>query len=491
MSNNVFVKLQRLLPPSPVLVGTVLDINEDEDYSTVELPTDQGTIAYAGSVAAGSRIRARGTFVPVGDKAFVRDGVIESRAPSATPIEIEVGVIALPPEPLAFEGPIDDQAAAVGSAFTLALADYWTGGSLPLAWSVVGGALPAGLTLNASTGVVSGTPTTEGLGSVTFRATDVLANRADSNVVGFDVEAPAAARWVAFRSDSSGRVMNSDDGVTWTDVGTTGAPTVWSVCYGNGKFVGIAHGATTRAVVSADGVNWSVNALTFGSVFDIAYGAGVYVASLEANSIRYSADGVSWTFVSLPGSGSGRAIAFGAGVFVRLRYSGGNTTRVLTSPDGITWTQRTTPNLNLAWISVVYSPTLGLFAAVASGEEGGSSANIMTSPDGITWTTRTNPLSSVGWGCVGVAPDGSFVALGYQHGFVLRSSNGITWSAAGGTVPTPPFGTAYRKIATYGSRMVAVSASGGYRVYSDDNGATWTSVATTGELWQCIVARPD
>lgn len=494
MTSNAYVALKRLLPPPSLLVGKVTAHHTDDETSTVVLPTQQGVNEYAAGVATGSTIRARGTFVPVGANAFVRDGVIESRAPDENVSEIVIGAVVPVPMPPTFNGPIPDQVGPAGAAFTLDVSGYWSGGLGALSFSLAAGALPAGLTLS-STGVLSGTPTTEAVtGGLVLRATDAAGYRADSNAFEFDVTAPAVARWVAFRWDGSGAIMNSDDGATWAEAATAGSPVIFSACYGDGKFVGVGYNTGTlaaRAIVSSDGTTWSSHSMSPGNVSNVAYGAGVFVASLESNAVRYSADGASWTSVTLPGSGNGRGLAFGAGVFVRLRYSGSNTARVLTSPDGVTWTVRTTPNLALDWISVAYSPALGMFAAVASGENGGSASNIMTSPDGITWTARTNPLPSVGWGCVGVAPDGSFVALGYAHGSVLRSSNGTTWTAAGGTVPSPPFDTAYRKIATYGSRMVAVGGSAGYRVYSDDNGATWTSVATTGQSWACVAARPD
>jgi hypothetical protein len=47
--------------------------------------------------------------------------------------------------------------AQVGVAYSTTLVA--TGGTTPYAWSILSGALPAGLSLNASTGVISGTPT--------------------------------------------------------------------------------------------------------------------------------------------------------------------------------------------------------------------------------------------------------------------------------------------------------------------------------------------
>jgi len=59
----------------------------------------------------------------------------------------------------------------VGTAYSTTLAA--TGGIAPYSWSVTSGALPPGLSLNASTGVISGTPTSaESNMTLTFQVTD-------------------------------------------------------------------------------------------------------------------------------------------------------------------------------------------------------------------------------------------------------------------------------------------------------------------------------
>jgi WD40 repeat protein len=78
--------------------------------------------------------------------------------------------------------------ATAGTAYTATLTA--TGGTAPLAWSVSAGSLPAGLTLNASSGAISGTPTTAGSSSFTAQVTDA-SNRSATANLGITVSASA------------------------------------------------------------------------------------------------------------------------------------------------------------------------------------------------------------------------------------------------------------------------------------------------------------
>lgn len=55
-----------------------------------------------------------------------------------------------------------------------------SGGTLPYTFAVTLGALPTGITLNAATGVASGTPTVAGAFNFTIQVTDSLAATASA-----------------------------------------------------------------------------------------------------------------------------------------------------------------------------------------------------------------------------------------------------------------------------------------------------------------------
>ena len=90
----------------------------------------------------------------------------------------------------------------VGAAYSATLAA--TGGTLPYSWSVTGGSLPSGLSLNATTGVISGTPTAAATPNFTVEVTDSAGPAATSSkALSISVAAAPTADMVGIRRNTT------------------------------------------------------------------------------------------------------------------------------------------------------------------------------------------------------------------------------------------------------------------------------------------------
>ena len=83
-----------------------------------------------------------------------------------------------------------------------------TGGTTPYHWSISSGALPAGLTLSASTGTISGTPTTSGSSTFTAKVTDSTSPTAQTATKSLNITVASASSPVQITTGSlpSGQV---------------------------------------------------------------------------------------------------------------------------------------------------------------------------------------------------------------------------------------------------------------------------------------------
>jgi hypothetical protein len=186
-------------------------------------------------------------------------------------------------------------AASLNVAYTGTLAA--TGGVSPYTWSITSGALPAGLTLNATTGAITGTPTTSSSSIFTVTVTDksipaLTASKSLTITTGGEVNIwtstakptvvdggpdNAVELGVKFRSDVAGKIKGIRFYKAGTNTGTHVA-NLWTSA-------GTKLASATFSGETASG--WQqVNFAT-----PVAINANtVYVASYHCNKGHYSAD---------------------------------------------------------------------------------------------------------------------------------------------------------------------------------------------------------
>jgi len=147
------------------------------------------------------------------------------------------------------------------------------------------------------------------------------------------------------------------------------------------------------------------------------------------------------------------------GLFVAVGDNG----TILTSPDGTTWTQRTSPPGPFGARVHLYDVTYGNGLFVAVGDNG----TILTSPDGTTWAKRNSGTSEEFLGVT--YGNGIFLTIGLD-GNILISPDGTTWTE-GSYENSYSYG--FFKAATYGNGLfVTVSKNGAIQTSPD--GTTWT-----------------
>lgn len=321
---------------------------------------------------------------------------------------------------------------------------------------------------------------------------------------------------------NSTNYVTSSDGITWTKVNTTtnmyytpssiaknGTTVVW---------VGSSGGCWRS---TDDGVTWTFNsafqtAVSYGSVQDVCYGNGYFVA-VVGSKCMYSSDGITWTdnssVYSLLSGNALMTVAFGNGYFVVGAVNG--RVAYTTTPNS-TWTEsislRTdnafwgTSNVNkLAYVNSKFiamsdMAKIGYCGNVPSADwtwGGTLSAQfgivydvvyagtnyiftqakdyIFTSSDLATFTVNYT-TAVIGFGSAtrtAITYNGTTYVIGGAGGKIATSTDGVTWTYRSGLSSSGwGYTSTVNKIKWLNNKFVAIGIGGEFATSTD--GVTWT-----------------
>jgi hypothetical protein len=203
---------------------------------------------------------------------------------------------------------------------------------------------------------------------------------------------------------------------------------------------GVSHGATSRhLLLSYDGFNWkpvATNYMTSGyyvTGMDWSPSLGRWCVSVQTgastNQIIYSSDGLSWTLAStVVGGGPVKW----TGTYFMAAVNDSASTKIAVSQDGITWVTRSLGSYGQV-LSIAVEETSSTFI-VGTYPDSTSVEGILKSSDGITWTavggTNQNYRHS------GAVWDGMRYLIKTDNfiNSIRVSYDGTTWTSVGGSV---------------------------------------------------------
>ena len=253
-------------------------------------------------------------------------------------------------------------------------------------------------------------------------------------------------------------MMTSTDGATWTITPTNQPHNLYSLAFGNGKYVAV--GSYGTIATSPDGLTWSVvNEPTGHTLYSVNTNGSQFLAIGSDRQTYHSNNGSDWVSSMI------KPYVYNTS-FATMLWSrwdgnawniGSNFRQTYNSTDAATWTDTTYTNYDYNGAgSIAFGAGVYVLA--------GNSAGMSISTDGYHW--KSNPFTTAIPGLTSIAfGGGQFVSVGYW-GAAVRSVDGYTW-----TQVTILGKQNFTDVIWDGSRFVAVGDSG--RIATSSDGTAW------------------
>lgn len=263
---------------------------------------------------------------------------------------------------------------------------------------------------------------------------------------------------------SPGGIVTSSDGISWTQqVAPGSAAELYSVAYGNGRFVAVEQDGHT--ISSTDALTWKRSDSSVSkSLRKVSFVNDIFFGICYSSEIYTSPDGINWSAIQLPTSKIVEVIAYYDGLYVLA--GAGN---VFTSNDAETWTVHN-PGVDdgFDWISYVNGKFL-LFS---------NDGWLLSSPDGVNWTKETynGPLTGITSIAYG---NGKYIGVGFHK--IVSSTDGSTWTVEDSTIKVNFFNLMFcnNQFVAIASDRCATSnrnfVSDNNRIVTSADGKNWTS----------------
>ena len=343
----------------------------------------------------------------------------------------------------------------IGAAYTQTLAA--SGGQTPYTWAITSGSLPAGLTLNPSTGTISGTPTATGSSTFTVLATDANQATASKNMtLSIVTTLPNNIAPLATVTASS---QNA----------TTGQTAVKAV---DGVISGYPSNPTAEWATTGQGVGAFLN-LAWSTPYSVTqvvlYDRPNPDDQITSATLAFS-DGSSITVGPLNNDGTATTYTFAAKVTTSLRMT-------------VTGVSSTTGNVGLSEIQVFGSPGSGTQYTLTTGVSPSGSGTVTANPSQSSYASGTQVVLTA-------APTTGFTFSSWSGG-ASGTTNPLTVTVSGNLSITANFtalpGTL---MVTPATALNASGAPGGpftpssatYTLQNSGNSAiTWS--ASNAQAW--------